>query len=170
MNDLNILLEELNTWLADNDLEIKLIVIGAYAVHLHGISSRSTLDVDTLNQIHDSKVLKTIELIGEKYGLTSWLNHQAHGLILPEGFYDRTLSTHRFDHIHIEYASRIDLIKLKIAAYYYRHEFELKDLDDLKALNITEDEFKAGKAFLKKSIIQMIRNSVPSFMKTLKLS
>lgn len=92
MNDLNVLLEELNTWLADNDLEIKLIVIGAYAVHLHGISSRSTLDVDTLNQIHDSKVLKTIELIGEKYGLTSWLNHQAHGLILPEGFYDRTLS------------------------------------------------------------------------------
>lgn len=151
MSDLNILLSELNDWLNEQGIEIELIIIGAYALHLHGVSSRMTMDIDTLNHIEHPKVVSKIDEIGEKYGLPEWLNNQAQGLILPEGFFDRTICSNIFSDIILKYASRIDLIKLKVAAYYYRYSYEQKDLDDLKLLKISSEELDLGIDFLLQS-------------------
>lgn len=151
MHDLNILLAELNDWLKDQNLEIELTIIGAFALHLHGISSRMTMDIDTLNHIEHPKVISKIIEIGDKYGLPEWLNSQAQGLILPIGFHKRLIHSEIFSNILLSYASRIDLIKLKVAAYYYRHSFEEKDLDDLKLLKISADELDDGIGFLLES-------------------
>jgi|GEM_PF-5298996 len=151
MSDLTILLTELNDWLKDQGLEIELIVIGAYALHLHGISSRMTMDIDTLNRVEHPKVISKIIEIGEKYGLPEWLNSQAQGLILPVDFFDRTICSTMLSNIVLKYASRVDLIKLKIAAYYYRHTYEPKDLDDLKLLEISANELVLGIDFLLQS-------------------
>src|SRR3989339_407039 len=151
MSDLNILLKELNDWLREQNFEIELIIIGAYALHLHGISSRMTMDIDTLNHIEHPRVISKIFEIGEKYGLPEWLNSQAQGLILPGDFYKRIIRSDLFSNILLSYASRIDLIKLKVAAYYYRHSFEQKDLDDLKLLKISSGELDDGIDFLLES-------------------
>lgn len=42
----------------------------------------------------------------------------------------------------------IDLICLKVAAYFYRHEYEQKDLEDLIALKPTTAEFESATFFL----------------------
>jgi hypothetical protein len=148
MNNLDILLNELNEWLILSDLEIELVVIGAYAVHLHGITSRMTMDVDTLVEIKNPEVKKKIEDIGNKFGIESWLNNQAEGLTLPDGFFDNTLSSEKFSHIKIQYACRQDLISLKVSAYFYRHENESKDLDDLILLRPNPEEFHIAASFL----------------------
>jgi hypothetical protein len=107
------------------------------------------MDIDTLIEISNIEIQEKIDEIGQKYGIPSWLNNQAQGLIIPDGFFDRSLESNKFSAIKIRYASRIDLILLKIAAYFYRHEFELKDLDDLRALKINIAEFNEGAKFLK---------------------
>ena len=150
MGDLDILLTKLNVWLVGQKLDLELVIIGAYALQLHGISSHITMDIDALS-ILPPKILIEIANIGEEFGLPEWLNNQAAGMILPEGFYQRTLTLDKFSNIKLNYASRIDLIKLKVAAYYYRHETEQKDLDDLRALSITQEEFEQGRAFLSES-------------------
>lgn len=169
MADLDILLNELNDWLKGTKLELELIIIGAYAVHLHGITARATMDVDTLKAIKNTSIQKKIDEIGEKYGLDSWLNNQAEGLILPDNFFKHTLKSNKFSNINIQYSSRADLISLKVAAFYYRHETELKDLDDLKLLKPTNDEFSNAKNFLKTKHLPEQESFKESFLSDVEL-
>jgi hypothetical protein len=148
MPDLFYPLNDLNDWLQSEGLEIELFVIGAFALQLHGVIHRQTMDVDAIAPNLTPEVEKKIEEIGEKYGLASWLNDQASTIALPAGARERALLHKGFSHIKIFYAAREDLIKLKVAAYFYRREYELKDLDDLKALAPSSVEIAEGIQFL----------------------
>lgn len=149
MNDLKIPLIELNHWLAKEKLDIELIVIGAFALHLHGYSNRMTMDIDTIKSIENENILKQIQKIGAKYGLPRWLNDQAENLIMPPNFEQRLLFDKSYSNIKLSYISREDLIKLKVAAYFYRGEQDSKDKDDLKALKISEVELAEALDFLR---------------------
>lgn len=142
-------LNDLNNWLVKEGFEIELIVIGAFAIHLHGFSNRMTMDIDTIKPLTNEKLLKKINKIGEKYGLPKWLNDQAENLIMPEEYESRLLENAEFSHIKLFYVSRNDLIKLKIAAYFYRGSSDSKDKDDLISLKITDPDLNDAIEFLK---------------------
>ncbi|MBH47504.1 MAG: hypothetical protein CME71_04990 [Halobacteriovorax sp.] len=142
-------LSDLNNWLASEELDIQLVVIGAFAIHLHGFSNRMTMDIDTVTPLTDNKLLQQINEIGEKYGLPRWLNDQADNLIMPDDFEKRLLVNSDFSHIKLFYVSRLDLIKLKVAAYFYRGSNDSKDKDDLISLKLTLGELEEALRFLK---------------------
>ncbi len=148
MCDFNLLLQELDTRLKEINTTIEITVIGAYALILHGILRRYTVDIDTISEIKDQNVLNIIHDIGLKYGVPGWLNDNAENIILPDNYKNRLKRTLDYSNIIIYYVSRIDLIFLKVAAYFYRHEYELKDLSDLKALRPSKNEMKAALDFL----------------------
>lgn len=148
-SDLSKPLKELSNWLAKESLEIELVVIGAFAIYLHGFSNRMTMDIDTIKPLTGEKLLKQIEKIGEKYGLPKWLNDQADNLIMPKGYESRLLENTEFSNIKLFYISRDDLIKLKVAAYFYRGSTDSKDKDDLISLKINESELEDALNFLK---------------------
>ncbi len=142
-------LSELNDWLETEDIYIELIIIGAFAIHLHGLSNRMTMDIDTIKPIEDHNVLKQIEVIARKYGLPRWLNDQAENLIMPEGFESRINNDNRYSNIKLNYISRIDLIYLKVAAFFYRGSTDPKDKDDIKSLATTQKELEDAIKFLR---------------------
>jgi hypothetical protein len=149
-NDLRLPLNELNTWLSENGLHIDLVVIGAFAIHLHGHSNRMTMDIDTIKPIEDSQVIEQINKIGDKYGLPLWLNDQAENLIMPAGFETRLSVNSDYSNIKLSYVSRIDLIKLKVAAYFYRGDTDPKDKDDLVILKMNYEELLTAIQFVEK--------------------
>lgn len=159
MGDLKIPLKELNDWVKERDTSIELYVIGAFALHLHGLTSRYTMDVDTIS-ILDEEVLEKVREIGLKYGLPSWLNNEARTV----GLKLRALSYHQFSHLNIKYAARGDLIKLKVAAFYYRKDEDPKDLDDLFALNPTFQELEDGLQFLKIAHLPEVESFQKNFL------
>ena len=163
MGDLKIPLKELNDWLKERGTSLELYVIGAFALHLHGLISRYTMDVDTISLL-DEEVLEKVREIGLKYGLPSWLNNQARTVTLPEGLKLRALSYHQFSHLNIKYAARGDLIKLKVAAFYYRKDEDPKDLDDLVALNPTFQELEDGLQFLKIAHLPEVESFQKNFL------
>lgn len=147
-SDLHKPLEELNHWLSANNRNLDLVVIGAFAIHLHGLQIRMTMDIDTIQSLNDDFLFEQIQKIGEKYGLPNWLNDQAENLILPNGFSSRLIENSNFSNIKLLYASRIDLIKLKVAAYFYRGDKDPKDKEDLKILEVTQNELFEAILFL----------------------
>jgi len=148
MNDLSKPLNDLNDWLKQQAISIDLIVIGAFAINLHGIKNRMTMDIDTIVSIEDPKILKKIYEIGRKYGLPSWLNDQAENLIMPPNYEQRLLHDHSYSHINLSYISRIDLIFLKVAAYFYRGDTDPKDKEDLALIKCTFSELDLAINFL----------------------
>lgn len=148
MNDLSKPLNDLNDWLGQQAMSIDLIVIGAFAIHLHGIKNRMTMDIDTIVSIEDPQILKKISEIGQKYGLPSWLNDQAENLIMPPNYEQRLLHEHAYSHINLSFISRIDLIYLKVAAYFYRGDTDPKDKEDLALLKCTLSELELAINFL----------------------
>ena len=148
MNDLTKPLNDLNNWLKQQAMSVDLVVIGAFAIHLHGIKNRMSMDIDTIVSIEDPKILKKISEIGQKYGLPRWLNDQAENLIMPPQFEQRLLHDHTYSHINLSYIARIDLIFLKVAAYFYRGEADPKDKEDLALLKCTLSELDLAISFL----------------------
>lgn len=148
LQELDLALEKLDQDLAKQDKKLEIIVIGGYALYLHGILGRYTLDIDYINQVFDEEILELVFSIGDELGNDCWLNSQAKGMILPDGFYERLSSYDKFNCINISYAAKEDLIKLKIAAYFYRSIYNEKDLDDLRNLNITKGDLTDGVKFL----------------------
>jgi len=148
MKDLFLPLNDLNTWLKEEQLHLELTVIGAFALCLDGLSTVQTMDIDTVKEITTPKILDKIHEIGEKYGLPEWLNDRAKTIVMPEGHQGRLKKYDNYSNIKISYAHRSDLIKLKIAAYFYRYKVEGKDLRDLKLLSPSHDEIKQGIDFL----------------------
>ncbi len=169
MQDLKIPLKELNQWLTQEELEIELIVIGAFALHLHGYSNRMTMDIDTIKAIEDKKILKQIEKIGAKYGLPHWLNDQADNLTMPPQFEKRLLTDSSYSNIKLFYVARIDLIKLKVAAYFYRGDSDPKDKDDIQSLKVSANELQEALDFLKSHHMPDVEKFQHDFHKRLKI-
>lgn len=147
--NLDLFLYKLNQKLTTINHPIKLIVIGGYALHWHHFLERLTYDIDTINRINDKLVYSFIEDIGLAYGSEHWLNDQANGMILPNGFYQRLIHDNKYSHIDLFIASRIDLIFLKIAAYFYRGVEVKKDLEDLIKMAPSKVDIQKGLEFLR---------------------
>lgn len=92
-------LKDLDVWAGRHQIELEIIIIGAFALYLQGLELRATNDIDTLTELEDELLLQAIEEIAQKYGLNgNWLNDQACGLPVPDGFLSRlsrvTLGSH----------------------------------------------------------------------------
>ena len=61
----------------------------------------------------------------------------------------RLLENNEFSNIKLSYVSRIDLIRLKVAAFYYRYPDDQKDYQDLISLKINRNELGQAIDFLK---------------------
>ena len=149
MSDLFLLLDELNAELIKSEQKVRLTIIGGFALHLHGLSIRPTMDVDTITDLDDLNIDECVKRIGKKYGIKSWLNDQSYNLIMPDDYEKRLIKKNNFSNIELYVVSKEDLIKLKVAAYYYRRDFENRDLEDLILLKPTDSETRDAISFLK---------------------
>ena len=156
-------LEKLNRELAKESMLIHLSIIGRYAFFLSGIGSLATLDIDTVTSIDDRVIQKICE-IGESEGLSpDWLNSNAEILPLPEGFQSRLVDGTHYSNIKIKYASRIDLIALKSAAYVSRGEDDPKDYQDLKLLKPNDFEIEAAINYIRTHYSPPVSKFFPDF-------
>jgi Nucleotidyltransferase of unknown function (DUF6036) len=76
MNDiLAVALTKLDEELTNKNLNVEIVICGAYALHLFGYSrSDHTLDVDSITQFHSDEIKQIIKEIGQKLGIGSrWL-------------------------------------------------------------------------------------------------
>jgi hypothetical protein len=146
-------LDNLDLILSRESLSLEIVICGAYALHLHGISRNIfTQDVDSLKKLAPQKVHQLIEQVGTSFGLgPQWLNDYASTVTLPEGIFERTTPLHRWKAIHASLVDRSDLIKMKAAAFSIRREYTIKDWEDLEALKPTKDEINSAIEFLQKS-------------------
>ncbi|MGE4233503.1 MAG: DUF6036 family nucleotidyltransferase [Bacteriovoracia bacterium] len=144
-------LNELNDWLVKRQLRIKLTVIGRFAFYLNGLGELATTDIDTVTTLED-EVFDKILAIGYEHGIKAeWLNDNSEGIALPDGFEKRLLEKKDFSNIELKYASRIDLICLKAAAYLSRGEDDPKDFQDLLLLKPKETEIELAISFIRKN-------------------
>lgn len=141
---------DLNAWAEQNDLNLRIIVIGAAALFMHGLEPRATNDIDSLTEF-DQRLLDVIAEIGSRQGLgPHWLNDQANGLNVPEGFESRLFNLSLGSRIIAQVPSRGDLIALKAAAFVIRGHEDPKDYLDLMGLAPTRREVDEAIAFVRK--------------------
>lgn len=149
---LTLALDELDKILCQRSLQIEIVICGAYAIHLHGISrALHTHDVDSLKKINTPELLAAISEVGHKLGLSNkWLNDQASTVSIPEGTFNRSSPIiNHWQAIKASLVSRQDLIKMKASAFSIRREETTKDWEDLKLLTPSAEEIQAAIEFLK---------------------
>ncbi|MBK9324458.1 MAG: hypothetical protein IPM97_16165 [Bdellovibrionaceae bacterium] len=154
MNDkLSVALNQLDEELTKRQLNLEIVICGAYALQLSGYSRlEHTLDVDSAIQLHSVEIKKIIESIGQKLDLGPfWLNDQASTVNLPEGLLSRTKPVGSWKSIKASLVSRLDLIKMKASAFSIRRDHTNKDWEDLVLLKPTDDELQAAILFLRGS-------------------
>ncbi len=154
MNDiLAIALTKLDEELKNKNLNIEIVICGAYALHLFGYSrSEHTLDVDSITQLHSNEIKHIIENIGNNLGIgPRWLNDQASTVSLPKGILSRAIPIERWNSIKASLVSREDLIKMKASAFSIRRDHTNKDWEDLVLLNPTKEEIESAIGFIKES-------------------
>ncbi len=145
-------LKDLDTWAGHQQVQVEIIIIGAFALYLHGLELRATNDIDTLTELKDERLLKAIEEIAQKHGLNeNWLNDQACGLSVPDGFYLRLQRIALGTCIAGLLPSRQDLISLKSAAFMIRGGEDPKDYTDLQALQPDQNEIDEAIRFVRKT-------------------
>ncbi|CAM6054059.1 unnamed protein product [Sphagnum tenellum] len=145
-------LKDLDQWAVGHQVKLEIIIIGAFALYLKGLELRATNDIDTLTELEDELLLQAIEEIAQKYGLNgNWLNDQACGLSVPDGFLSRLSRVALGSHIVALVPSRQDLISLKSAAFIVRGGEDPKDYTDLQALQPNRLEIEAAIRFVRKT-------------------
>ncbi len=154
LNHPDILLEaltELNQWLETQGIILELEIIGSFALYLRGISYIRTQDIDTVQNL-DEQVMEEVTKIASKRGLIPlWLNDNAVDLPKPPGFETRLTEKKIGNHLLLKFASRLDLIQLKGAAYIDRGNENPKDLIDLKLLCPTVEEIHMAIEFIRRT-------------------
>ena len=151
MNDiLATALTQLDEELTKRNLNIDIVICGAYALHLFGYSrSEHTLDVDSITKLPSNEIKQIIEDIGEKLGLGPyWLNDQASTVSLPKGILSRVQPVERWKSIKASLVSRVDLIKMKASAFSIRRDHSNKDWEDLVLLQPTKSEIEDAIVFI----------------------
>ena len=151
MNDiLAIALTQLDDELTKRNINIEIVICGAYALHLFGYSrSEHTLDVDSIAKIQSNEIKKIIEEIGQRLSLgPSWLNDQASTVSLPKGILSRVKPIERWKSIRASLVSRVDLIKMKASAFSIRRDHTNKDWEDLVLLQPTKEEIEDAIVFI----------------------
>jgi len=145
-------LKDLDIWAGQYQVQLEIIIIGAFALYLHGLELRATNDIDTLTELKDERLLRAIEEIAQKHGLNeNWLNDQASGLSVPDGFLLRLNRVALGSHIVALVPCRQDLISLKSAAFMIRGGEDPKDYTDLQALQPSRNEIDEAIRFVRKT-------------------
>jgi hypothetical protein len=146
-------LGHLDDELTKRNLIIKIVICGAYAIHLLGYSrAEYTLDVDSITELTSGEVQQLIAAVGQKLGLgPHWLNDQASTVSLPKGVLSRATPIQRWKSINASLISRADLIKMKASAFSIRRDITNKDWEDLVLLKPTSEEMKDAINFIKES-------------------
>ena len=162
-------LAELDLELGKRDIQMKLVVIGAFALQLLNISGEYTADIDSVEPFDNLKVQDLIIAIAKKFNLKEdWINDNASSLDLPDGFYDRITPLTIYKNIHLFIPARLDLISLKARAYLHRGEIDKKDYEDLKRLKPTKSEIAIAIAFVRKTSTPPEPDFFPDFEDVLK--
>ncbi|MFN8943090.1 MAG: DUF6036 family nucleotidyltransferase [Pseudobdellovibrionaceae bacterium] len=154
MNDiLDRALAQLDDELTQRNLNLEIVICGAYALHLLGYSrSEHTLDVDSIMKLNSSEVSEIIEGIGQKLGIgPNWLNDQAATVSLPKGILARASPIQKWKSIKASTVSRNDLIKMKASAFSIRRDQTNKDWEDLVLMQPTAAEINEAILFIKES-------------------
>jgi hypothetical protein len=160
-------LKELNEWLAEKNLTIHISVIGRFAFYLSGIQQIATLDIDSVTEIEEEVFEKIIE-IGKRRGIKpEWLNDNAENLPMPDGFIGRLIESNHHSNLKIKYASRIDLISLKAAAYLGRGLDDPKDFQDLLLLNPSHSEIETAILYIRQYFTPPAAKFFPDFEESL---
>lgn len=147
-------LNELNALLKKNHLRIEIIICGAYALEMFGLSpDRKTLDVDSAKEI-PSNIDELINEVAAKLNLTRsegelWLNDKASRVALPSKLVERATTINRWSNIDAKLIDRRDFISMKVSAFFSRRDVTLKDLEDLKILKPSNEEILEALAFVK---------------------
>lgn len=152
MNDiLAVALRQLDDELTNKNLNIEIVICGAYALHLFGYTrSEYTVDVDSITQLQLSEVRQIVEQIGQKLGIGNrWLNDQASTVSLPRGILSRTKPIEGWKSIKASLVSREDLIKMKASAFSSRRDHTNKDWEDLVLLQPAKEEIEGAIEFIK---------------------
>jgi hypothetical protein len=145
-------LKDLDVWAGRRQIKLEIIIIGAFALYLNGLEFRATNDIDTLTELEDELLLQAIEEIAQKHGLNgNWLNDQACGLSVPDGFVSRLSRRALGSNIVALVPSRQDLISLKSAAFMIRGGDDPKDYTDLMTLQPTQYEIDEAIRFVRKT-------------------
>jgi hypothetical protein len=142
-------LKTLGELLQQRDERYEIAVIGGSGLLLLGTVSRTTMDVDVVALVREATLVSAAPLpaplvaavidVGRALGLgPAWLNAGPTALLdfgLPEGFLQRC-EVHRYAHLIVHVASRIDQIHFKLYAAA-DHGPRSKHVSDLKALGPT---------------------------------
>jgi len=154
MSILDEALDELNALLRKKNHRIEILICGAYALEMYGLSpERNTLDVDSAKEI-PSDMDDIINEVAIKLKLTRsegelWLNDKASRVALPAKIIERATPITKWSNIDAKLVDRKDLISMKVSAFFSRREMTLKDLEDLKILNPSHDEILEAIEFVK---------------------
>lgn len=143
-------LDALDNELGKESFRLSILVCGAFAIHLQGISRiEQTQDIDSVKPI--APELRTlIARVGQALNLSErWLNDQASDIVLPKDALKRTAKIDRWKNIDVEVLNRIDLIALKSAAFFSRGTHTLKDWEDLELLKPTAAEIEFAISYMR---------------------
>jgi Nucleotidyltransferase of unknown function (DUF6036) len=133
-------LRDLDKSLLDMGVSLSILLGGANALRIRGMTSRFTRDLDSFYSI-ESSIKEEIGKIADKRGLEDdWLNDQASDIPLPDNAEDTSeIIESGLKRIVIKVMSRRSLLILKTNAAVIR--MEERDIEDLLSSNITETEF-----------------------------
>jgi len=134
--------------LIDDGLTLRLLLGGASAMKIAGLTSRDSRDLDNLIALSNAIIQKITE-IAQRLDLDAdWLNDQAFDIPLPSGAELRLVKLEcPLKAITIEVLSRGDLITMKVNAAVTRGE--ARDYDDLRNAVISPDEFEVAVSYIR---------------------
>jgi hypothetical protein len=127
-------LNELDSWLDDNGIELELDIIGGFAMELHKINiGRVTTDIDNVRQITESEVRYKIDEIGRNLGLDCWIDTPH--IAMPDNHkFEQNTLFNNFKRIKGNILTLRYLIITKIASYYDRLHLTDRDYIDVKKI------------------------------------
>jgi hypothetical protein len=138
-------------------LVVHLVVIGGSGLLAMGLGDRPTQDVDVVAFLQDDQLVsarpfppeldEAARRVAADFGLTpGWLKSGPTALLeiagLPAGFVGRLTTTTYGEALNVSFASRFDQVQLKLYALADRQE--ARDEQDLRRLDPTEQELRAG--------------------------
>lgn len=143
MNPIEVV-QKFDLFLARKDKVFEAVVIGGAALHILGVISKQTQDVDVLDPLLDESIIQAskdfaLEMgIGETSLKENWLNHGPESLrkCLRKNWKARLQPLFKGKAITFTTLGRVDLIGTKLLAYCDRG----RDLSDCLALNPSREE------------------------------
>ncbi|MBC74828.1 MAG: hypothetical protein CME64_11215 [Halobacteriovoraceae bacterium] len=147
-------LKLLNQELVHKNTDVELTIVGSMAIYLNQEPiSRFTEDVDFVGYTPDQRFTEAVRAVAHKLQLPEdWINDKADTIEpLPKNIENDVTTDERFSNIKLRIIKRKTIIKMKVYAYFMRQA--QKDLDDLKLLAPTAEEFVKGVDYIKETIV-----------------